>query len=368
MNRECIKVSVIGTNGIPARYGGFETLAEYLTKELGSDLCFTVYCSSLYSKKERLKSHNNSRLIYLPFKANGIQSLLYDSISTLHAFIRSDVLLIFGPAVGFITICNKIFRKKIITNHGGLNEWEREKFSFLQKKYAFLSHKLAGKYSDINVADNYPLKEKLLKTFGVHAEVIEYGGDHVNLERITPESLISYPFLSGPYTLCVARAQLDNNLHLLIECFIDLEEENLVIVSNWGVSIYGQSLKEKYKNIEGLYLVDAVYDKKDLDIIRSNTKLYIHSHSECGTAPSLVEAMNYNIPVICYDVETNRKATEGKSYYFSNVDDLKLLIKNLNKIELTKLRKSMYDIALRKYRWNIIGRKYHQIILRLSRN
>jgi glycosyltransferase involved in cell wall biosynthesis len=368
MNRDGIKVSVIGSNGIPARYGGFETLAEYLTKELGSDLRITVYCSSLYSKKERIKTYNNAKLIYLPFKANGIQSLLYDSISTLHALIRSDVLLILGPAVGFITILNKVFRKKIITNHGGLNEWEREKFSFLQKRYAFLSHKLAGKYSDINIADNYPLKEKLSQTFGVSAEVIEYGGDHVNRERITPESLIRYPFLPEPYALCVARAQMDNNLHLLIECFIELEEENLVIVSNWGISTYGQSLKEKYMNVDGLYLVDAVYNKKDLDIIRSNTKLYIHSHSECGTAPSLVEAMNYNIPIICYDVETNRKSTEGKSYYFSNVGDLKSLINNLNNIELAKLRESMYDIAIRRYSWKVIGRKYYDIIQRLSRN
>ena len=74
------KVAIIGTNGVPASYGGFETLVEYLTKELRNDFDFTVYCSSIYKKKDRLESFNKSKLIYLPLKANGFQSILYDLI------------------------------------------------------------------------------------------------------------------------------------------------------------------------------------------------------------------------------------------------------------------------------------------------
>lgn len=362
MKTNKIKVSIIGTNGIPARYGGFETLTEYLTKELGNNFNFTVYCSSLYPKEERIKSHNNANLIYLPLKANGIQSIFYDSISTIHALFKSDVLLILGPAVGYVLLLNFFFRKKIITNHGGLNEWEREKFSFIQKKYAFLSHKIAALTSNINIADNNPLKEKLFQTFKIRAKVIEYGGDHINIEDITKKSLIKYPFLSKPYSLCVARAQSDNNLHLLIESFKELPEKNLVIISNWNVSKYGQELRQKHSDIKNVYLVSAVYDKYDLDIIRSNTKLYIHSHSECGTAPSLVEAMNYNIPVICYDVETNRETTEFKSYYFKDAKDLKLLIGNLHDNNLVDLKSEMFAIAKRKYSWAVISKKYFNLI------
>ena len=355
------KVAIIGTNGIPARYGGFETLTEYISKELGKDFDFTIYCSSIYKKKERRKKYNNTNLIYFPFKANGIQSILYDIICTFHAWFTADVLLILGPAAGFILPLNFIFKKKIITNHGGLNEWEREKLSFIQKKYAYINHKIAALYSSFNITDNLPLKKSLFQSFGIESEVIEYGGDHINIENICSKSLKKYPFLSKPYSLCVARAQKDNNLHLLIDSFKDLPDKNLVIISNWNISHYGQEIWEKTK-LHNVFLLQAVYDKNELDIIRSNTDLYIHSHSQCGTAPSLVEAMSYNIPIICYDVETNRETTEHKSFYYSNSKDLKLLVSNLSIEKRLELKEKMFIIAKNKYTWKNISSKYQKLI------
>lgn len=355
------KVAIIGTNGIPARYGGFETLTEYVSKELGKDFDFTIYCSSIYKKRERRNKYNNSNLIYIPFKANGIQSVLYDIICTFHAWFTADVLLILGPVAGFILPLNFIFRKKIITNHGGLNEWEREKLSFIQKKYSYINHKIAALYSNYNITDNLPLKKSLLQLFGVESEVIEYGGDHINIEKISAKSLKKYPFLSKPYSLCVARAQKDNNLHLLIDAFRDLPDKRLVIISNWNISHYGQEIWKK-TNLRNVILLQAVYDKNELDIIRSNTDLYIHSHSQCGTAPSLVEAMSYNIPIICYDVQTNRETTEYESFYYSNSKDLKLLVSNLSIEKRLDLKEKMFIIAKNKYTWKNISRKYQKLI------
>jgi glycosyltransferase involved in cell wall biosynthesis len=356
------RVAIIGTNGVPASYGGFETLVEYLTKELRNEFDFTVYCSSIYKKKERLESYNKSKLIYLPLKANGFQSILYDIISTFHAWFKSDILLILGPAAGFILPLNIFFKKKIITNHGGLNEWEREKLSFFQRKYAYINHKIAGLNSNENIADNIPLKKSLYKSFGVSTNVIEYGGDHINIEEIPSKLLKKYSFLSNSYSLCVARAQIDNNLHLLIETFKELPNNILVIISNWNISNYGKELCKKYQGISNVFLIPAVYDKYDLDVIRSNTELYIHSHSQCGTSPSLVEAMNYNIPIICYDVETNRETTEHKSFYFNDSSSLMSLIKNLSLDNRIELKKNMYNLAKKKYTWKNIANKYANLI------
>lgn len=357
------RVAIIGTNGIPAKYGGFETLAEYLTKELSGNFDFTVYCSSIYKKEERLKFYNGSKLKYMPLKANGFQSILYDTFSTIHSFIFSDVIILLGPAAGFILPLNYFFKKILITNHGGINEWERKKFSFFQRKYAFLSHKLAAFSSNKNIADNIPLKEKLSSVFGVDADVIEYGGDHINIRDITPDSLEKFPFLSSSYFLCVARAQIDNNLHLLIEVFKEIPEKNLVIVSNWNASKYGKYLFDKYKKLKNVILLPAVYEKTDLDVIRSNTDLYIHSHSECGTAPSLVEAMNYKIPIICFDVETNRKTTKNKSLYFKDKNELINIIGNLTNDKLKLIKNEMFELAKRYYSWKKISQKYLNLIL-----
>ena len=96
------KVAIIGTNGIPARYGGFETLAENLVDKLSEEFSFTVYCSNIYKKEERSKAYKNARLVYFPFNANGYQSIIYDIVTSFHAWFKSDILLILGPVAVYL--------------------------------------------------------------------------------------------------------------------------------------------------------------------------------------------------------------------------------------------------------------------------
>lgn len=357
------KVAIIGTNGIPARYGGFETLAENLVANLGDKYSFTVYCSSIYRKPERIKYYKNARLIYLPLKANGWQSIMYDMVTTLHAWFSSDILIVLGPAAGFILPLNKLFKKKLLVNHGGLNEWEREKLTIFQKKYAYYNHKIAAIAANFNISDNEPLKKSLKKTFSIQAKVIEYGGDHI-ARRNTSEGIEKkYPFLMDSYDLSISRAQPDNNLDLILRVYSGIPERNLVLISNWSASEYGENLKKKYCDKHAnIFIVDAVYSQMELDVIRSNASLYIHSHSQCGTAPSLVEAMNYNIPVVCFDVETNRATTKNRSFYFTDEQSLINLLSTLSKIQLEELKTNMITIARENYTWNIIAKKYENLI------
>lgn len=354
------RIAIVGTNGIPPKYGGFETLADNLTKHLNEKFDFTVYCSK--KQKTGLKRYNNSRLITLPLRANGWQSLIYDSITLFHAAVKSDVILYLGPAAGFMLPLIKLFRKTIIVNHGGLNEWEREKYSFTQKKYAYYSHKISANFATINVADNTPLVLSLKKSFKIDAVKIEYGGDHIQIIPIEKHHIDIFPFLENSYDLSVSRAQPDNNLHLLLEAYVEYPKRNLVIVSNWDVSEYGEKLRENYMNkYPNIFIVDAVYDQEYLNVIRSNTSLYIHSHSQCGTAPSLVEAMNYNIPIISFDVPTNRATTFDSTLYFKDKDSLLDIISNLTNDSLNKIKADLFRIAKENYTWRIISKKYSKL-------
>lgn len=107
------KVAIIGTVGIPSRYGGFETLAHHLTAQLKEEFQFTVYCSKkAYQKYERPSFFNNARLIYLPFDANGVQSIVYDVFSILHAIFYADTLLILGVSGGLVIPFVRLFTAK----------------------------------------------------------------------------------------------------------------------------------------------------------------------------------------------------------------------------------------------------------------
>jgi len=356
------KVAIIGTNGIPARYGGFETLAENLVSELSNEFDFIVYCSNIYRKADRKSHFKKARLFYLPFKANGLQSLFYDFFSFIHALFNAKTILFLGPtSSGIVTFLNFIFRRNVIVNHGGLNEWEREKYSENEKKWAKINHYLASKSATINITDNSILQKSLLKSFNADSIIIKYGGDHNLNSNIGSDIKFKYKFLNSKYYLCVARAQIDNNIHLLIDAFKDLNTHPLVIISNWQVSEYGKKLLSENKNHPNLILLDAIYDINILNFIRSNCYVYIHSHSFCGTAPSLVEVMNLNVPVICFDMPTNRESTKNKSIYFDSKQDLIECIESLNDLELEECKKSMYKIASNEYTWRIVSAEYSNI-------
>jgi len=114
MNKK--KIAIIGTNGLPANYGGWETLTEYLTKYLSQEFDITVFCTSTAYKEKKLM-HNGAKLKYLSLKANGIQSIPYDIVSIFKALFFADTLLILGVSCCVILPFIKfISKKKIVVN------------------------------------------------------------------------------------------------------------------------------------------------------------------------------------------------------------------------------------------------------------
>jgi hypothetical protein len=170
-------VSIIGTNGIPARYGGFETLAENLVKNKTRDIRYTVFCSSkLY--KEKQKKYLYAKLRYINLNANGISSIFYDFISMLLS-LRYDVMLILGVSGSlFLPFIRLIYRGKIITNIDGI-EWKRDKWNIIAKFILRISEKSAVKFSDVIICDNQGIVDYIKKTYKREPVLIEYGADHV---------------------------------------------------------------------------------------------------------------------------------------------------------------------------------------------
>jgi len=363
-----IKVHVVGTHGVPARYGGFETLADFLCQYLEPEFEITVYCNANKYPKKR-KSYFGATLKYLKLEANGLKGIFYDLITYTHALLKADVILYLSPVgSGFMTPLKYLTDTKVIINHGGLNEWEREKLSGLQRKFAKFNHKIASRHSDVNIADNQLYQQSLKDNFDADSIVIRYGGNHAN--RIAPDDprfASKYPFVGHErYAVSVSRAQVDNNLHLVLEAFESFREYKLVLVANWEVSDYGKELREKYKNHPNMILLDAIYDKEELDYIRGNAHVYIHSHSRCGTAPSLVEAMNLGCAVVSYDVPTNRETTHEKAVFFTDAASLVEQLNQLDEEAIELNRWYMKAIASNEYTWEAVSDQYRELILTLE--
>ena len=353
------KLAIIGTVGVPAKYGGFETLAHQLVLHLRNRFQLTVYASQKnYPKEERSPEWEGAKVVYLPLKANGLQSILYDMLSMLHALLFADVMLVLGVSGCLLLPFIKLFPwVKVIVNVDGL-EWRRAKWNGLAKKFLIISEKIAVRFADEIITDNAAIQKYVHENYGIASRLIEYGADHAQPVGITEKYLQKYPFLKGKYAFKVCRIEPENNIHVVLEAFAKYDQLPLVIVGNWEHSEYGHSLRNAYKDHGHLHLLDPIFEPEELNTLRSNCTLYVHGHSAGGTNPSLVEAMYLGRPILAFDVLYNRITTQQKALYFSNAGDICRVLAKLDKYDLEALASTMKSIANRMYLWSRIARLY----------
>ncbi len=354
-------IGIIGSVGIPANYGGFETLTEHLTKNLGKIINFTVYCSS-QAYKSKLKTYNNAKLVYIPLKGNGIQSIFYDIVSLFEAAKNNETILILGVSGCIVLPIFKLFyrKKHLIINIDGL-EHRREKWNRSIKWFLKLSEKFAISFGSKIITDNEAIKKYVLTEYNTSSTLIAYAGDHV--EKIPLSQKIKERYnIPDKYAIKVCRIEPENNIKLVLDAFKN-SSMNLIIIGNWSSNKYGIALKKEYGNINNILLMDPIYDQIVLNQIRSNGILYLHGHSAGGTNPALVEAMNLGLPVFTYDCPYNRETTFGEAVYFKDSFELKLLIQKITTDELFRLGKSMYKIAKKNYTWENICNQYYKMLI-----
>ena len=351
------KIAIIGTVGLPAKYGGWETLVDHLTRKIARDFDITVFCSSK-RYDEKPDTYNGVKLEYIDINANGVQSIIYDLVSMFKSLRFADTLLILGVSgCVFLPIFRLLTRKKIIVNIDGI-EWKRAKWGRFAKWFLKLSEGAAIRFAHITVADNKAIQEYVKSEYGKDSKLIAYGANHVRPIELSNEIVDQFPFLKNSYVFKVCRIEPENNLHLILKTFETYRDLDLVIVGNWNNSEYGKSLKSVYSQIDHIHLMDPIYDQQILNELRSNCCLYIHGHSAGGTNPSLVEAMYLGLPIIVFDVAYNRETTHGKAEYFSTTDQLLDILKNIQGKKLIELAGNMKSVANEKYTWENISRLY----------
>lgn len=359
-----MKLAIIGTVGVPARYGGFETLAENLVhqaeRHFDPENALTVYCSAK-AYPERTERYHVARLRYSRFNANGLQSVIYDAVTALDAAIRGhDRLLILGVSGAIIIpFVRLISHARIVTNVDGI-EWRRDKWKGFARWFLKWSEALAVRYSHVVIADNQGIANYLNKVYEVDAEVIAYGGDHavaaagkaINTDLNLPEE----------YALALCRIEPENNVGMVLEGFALTPLMSLVFIGNWNNSEYGRSLKKQYSNIPHLHLLDPIYDVGILRTLRSKASVYVHGHSAGGTNPSLVEMMHFGVPVLAFDCVFNRYTTEGKAQYFADLEQLLAQVADAASDKTAGTGPAMKKIAQERYTWRAIGAAYFALL------
>jgi len=355
----------VGTVGIPARYGGFETLAEQLVLAAaaqGDAHRLTIWCSATQRGADRPEYFAGARLRYLPIRANGAQSVLYDALSLWQA-ARSGhgaALLLGVSGAGALPLIRATSRMRIVTHLDGI-EWQRPKWGPVARAVLKRSEAMAVRWSHAVIADNPEIADHVRRRFGRAPVEIAYGHEHA---QTTAAADITDLDLPRRYALCVARAEPENNLEAILAAFADGPTRlPLVVLANWQATPHGRALPSRYVDRPRIHLLDADYDPGRLRAIRDRAAIYVHGHAAGGTNPALVEMMGFGLPIAAWDCGFNRATTGNAAGYFDSADSLRALIAVLDDPRLGHgMGSEMRALARRHYRWRDVAAAYFDLL------
>lgn len=352
-----MKIAIIGSKGIPANYGGFETFAFHLAKSLSVRHEITVV-----NEKENAASGFDFpvKIIHSDFMKSK-NPLKYYKQSLELVSDSNDIVLVCG--VGGSVFYPK-FRSKIIciTNVDGV-EHRRGKYTFLQRWLVYLLQYTATLFSKHIVADSNEIRKYWKNRFGISENKISsiaYGAE-VPLS-FDDSVLLKYGLSKDAYFLVVARLVPENNLELILKAFSKYKgEKRLVIVGSTDDNPFARKIS--IVNDERIVFTGGIYQKDKLDSLRKNSFAYIHGHSVGGTNPALLEAMAAKCICICHDNVFNREVAGNEQNYFA---DEKQLLKLLNGLEESgnsgmQFRELSYDRVLTFYSWEKISLQYEAL-------
>ena len=373
-------VFIIGSRGLPAKYGGFETFVEELVKHQNNkNIKYHVACQSENSDMALPGEHfeylgTDCFVIKLP-KIGSARVIAYDILAINAALkyckkeeIKAPIFYILGnTAGGFIGhYANKIHKLggKLFVNPDGL-EWERTKWAAPIRSYLKFAEKKMVRYADLIISDNAGIKEYLTSEYGqVESEVIAYGTEKFKSDLTESETLVKYKV--NDYYLIVGRFVPENNYETLIRAFMKSStKRDLVIITNHEGNAYFKELREKtqFDKDARIKFVGTVYNQNELRYIREHAFAYLHGHEVGGTNPGLLEAMWSTAVNVVLGVNFNRTTAGDSVIYFDKENLLTTLseVEDLTPDEGQRLHEKAQAIIEEKYTWEHICAQYEDL-------
>lgn len=361
-----LSVALLGTRGIPANHGGFETAAQEVSEYLArAGWNVTVYCQLDGRGAIKEDTFGLSRRVLIPVPGDGwLSTIRFDARALLHAIRRDySVHLTFGYNTAFLNVLDVLARRPSVINMDGL-EWARPRWSRLQRLGLRVNEWLAGILGTELIAD-HPVIAQSLERVAPHAKInmVPYGA--YRHQVATMDKLKEFSLAEESYFLVVARPVPDNSILEIVRAFAAHPSQTLVLVGRYRDSepYENQVLQAATPNVQFL---GAIYDQEALFELRAGALGYIHGHTVGGTNPSLVEALAAGNAVIAHDNVFNRWVASGAGLYFKSGQELARHVAALS--ESPELVRDLGAKALQRWRaefsWDVIGDEYNAVLLK----
>lgn len=372
-------LAIIGSRGIPNRYGGFEKFTEILSTELAKN-GKKVYVSCENTNEQKLSRYNGVNLFYFPIKAPKMNLLrifyefLYDGYSLFWASRKVDTVYMLGYSAAVLFFVPKLFGKELLVNPDGM-EWKRSKFNALVKLLLKLSENIAVFWADKIIADSKEIKRYLDDKYDIDSIFIPYGASKIKEigwnPKILPEKLKKIK-MNPSYYLVVARLEPENNIEMIIEGYLKSKSvKPLIVVGDFAHAVYESKIKKIMKGSsedKKIIFTGGIYNPELLNMLRQNCYAYIHGHSVGGTNPSLLEGMISKNLIIAHDNVFNEEVCSANALYFKDSDEIsaKLELIEKNPQYYFKFKKGTYNKAKYIYSWDRVVNQYNILFTPMS--
>lgn len=380
-------IFIIGSKGIPAKYGGFETFVDKLTENKKSnDIYYHISC---LSDNNNEFEYNGARCFNINVPNIGSAKAVYYDIAALKTCIKyiednnieNSLIYILacriGPFIGYYKRKLKRTNTKLYVNPDG-HEWKRGKWNKVIKYYWKISEKLMVKHADLLVCDSINIEKYIKEDYSQYkpkTTFIAYGADVTKSKLSSNDQLLQNWYKeksvrNKEYYLVVGRFVPENNYEIMITEFMKSKtKKDFVLITNVEKNNFYEELRERtgFDKDERIKFVGTVYNQELLKKIRENAYGYFHGHEVGGTNPSLLEALATTELNILLNVGFNREvAKDGAIYFNKDKNNLSKLIDELELIEEEK-RKLLGNKAKRRieknYTWELIVEKYEKLFL-----
>jgi glycosyltransferase involved in cell wall biosynthesis len=361
-----MRIALVGTRGVPARYGGFETCVEEVGLRLvkaGHDV--VVYCRTGPETKSRPSTYEGMRLVHLPaLKKKSLETLSHTALSVAHLVRHPvDAAVVFNSANSPFLPVLRARGIPVATHVDGL-EWKRAKWQGLGRRYYRMAESLAVRWSDELIADAQGIAEYYDSEFNASTDLIAYGAPL--LDGKNHDRLEAYDLRPRGYHLVVARFEPENHVDVIVDGYRRSGAKLPLVVV--GSAPYADAYTERVHALadERIRFLGAVWDQEDLDQLYANSFTYLHGHSVGGTNPSLLRAIGAGAATIAFDVNFNREVLAESGRYFHTADDVRVEIESAEADPVGVLERGQQSqrIAAR-YDWDDVAPRYAQLCERL---
>jgi len=362
-----VRIALIGTRGVPAHYGGFETCVE----EVGSRLAAAghhvrVYCRPTdASERERLDDYLGMQLIHLPVvHRRSLETLSHTALSVFHRSLTgADAAVVFNAANSPLLPVIRARGIPVATHVDGL-EWRRAKWGRPGQHYYRAAEALAVRWSDALIAEG--ISDYFEAEFGAPTDLITYGAPI--LESVGSYRVAELGLQPQGYHLVVARFEPENHVREIVEGYV--RSDALLPLVVVGSAPYADAYTAEVAAAadDRVRLLGGLWDQEQINELYANALSYLHGHSVGGTNPSLLRAAGAATFTIAYDVNFNREVLGVHAEYFQDPEDVaQLVMKAEGDPKQAEDRGLALQDSVRRYNWADVAAQYADLCARLSR-